>query len=520
MRLEIFKNYQQLHTWVGILSGLLLFICFFAGAVTMFKGPLNQWALQTDSQLPGIATAQYDTLIEKVLHAHPEASKAMTVYLPAAMPQHAPVQWVIENPDTHATTLWQASLDSNGTLLSRQTSVSAVGDFLDRLHRTAGIPGGDDHDAYGIFVMGFICILYFVALVSGLVIFLPTWFKDLFSFRKGDNNKRFFVDFHNILGISALPFHIIIALTTIVFAYHDVLYGAMREGVFKEQPLFYRPAPAPATEHQQQLLPIASFEQTIQQIEPQFVLTELRLNNLTSPNAIAIVGGLLEGEWIRGPKYAYWITDPYTASAGYTDMLPSNAGLAAKIVNGFFTLHFGSFGGHFIHWIYFALGICGSLLFLTGNILWVEARRKQSLQPERPLPQRRDIKILARLTTGSTLGCLLGIAIALLLAKVLPHQTLQINFWQHCGYYSTFLLCTFAAFIVKPSTLCQHLLSAIGVVLLLISLASVLSIHGRVDLGLDLIVALVCTLFAVALFLTRRHLKRRFKLAVTDQVWH
>mgnify|MGYP000309521048 FL=1 len=233
MRLESFKDYQQVHIWTGILSGLLLYICFVAGAFTMFKGPLNQWALQPEAILPAIKYEQYDTLIKMVLTEHPEASQAMTVYLPNAMPNHAPIQWVIEDEATHATTIWQASLDANDTLISQQVSISAIGDFIDHLHRTAGIPGGDDHDAFGIFVMGFVCILYFVAIVSGLIIFLPPWFKDLFALRKSKDNRRFWVDFHNILGISALPFHIVIAVTTIVFAYHDVLYGAMQQLVYK-----------------------------------------------------------------------------------------------------------------------------------------------------------------------------------------------------------------------------------------------------------------------------------------------
>ena len=139
MKLENYKNYQNIHIWTGILSGLLLYICFVAGAFTMFKAPLNTWALHQEHTLPPIAETQYDTLIKKVLQAHPEASAQLSVYLPNAMPKHAPVQWVIEDEDTHQHTYWQASLDKDGALISRNTSLSEIGDFLDHLHRTAGI---------------------------------------------------------------------------------------------------------------------------------------------------------------------------------------------------------------------------------------------------------------------------------------------------------------------------------------------------------------------------------------------
>lgn len=45
MKLQNYKSYQQVHIWTGIISGLLLFICFVAGALTMFKAPLNVWAM-------------------------------------------------------------------------------------------------------------------------------------------------------------------------------------------------------------------------------------------------------------------------------------------------------------------------------------------------------------------------------------------------------------------------------------------------------------------------------------------
>ena len=137
--------------------------------------------------------------------------------------------WLAEDPDTHVQTRWMASLDDNGRLLVERGSVSAAGEFLDQLHRTAGIPGHLGHESVGTLIMGLICGLYFLALVSGLIVFLPTWYSDFLTMRRGENRKRFWLDLHNILGLSALPFHIIIALTTFVFAFHDPIYGSLQK---------------------------------------------------------------------------------------------------------------------------------------------------------------------------------------------------------------------------------------------------------------------------------------------------
>jgi len=75
--------------------------------------------------------------------------------------------------------------------------------------------------------MGAISLLYMVAIVSGLVVLLPSLVSDLFALPvTAKNVKRMWLDVHNVLGLFNLPFHIIMALTAIVFAFHDQFYDA------------------------------------------------------------------------------------------------------------------------------------------------------------------------------------------------------------------------------------------------------------------------------------------------------
>ena len=41
---DIIKVYKDVHIWVGIVCGLMLFVAFYAGAITMFEKPLERWA--------------------------------------------------------------------------------------------------------------------------------------------------------------------------------------------------------------------------------------------------------------------------------------------------------------------------------------------------------------------------------------------------------------------------------------------------------------------------------------------
>lgn len=93
--------------------------------------------------------------------------------------------------------------------------------MIDELHRTGGIPGDMGHEQLGAYFMGVAGILYFLALVSGVIFLLPTLVKTLFALRRKKGPNRFWLDSHNLLGITALPFHIIISLTVVVFVFHD-----------------------------------------------------------------------------------------------------------------------------------------------------------------------------------------------------------------------------------------------------------------------------------------------------------
>lgn len=44
VRTDILRLAKELHTWVGICAGILLFICFFAGGLSMFQHDLSKWA--------------------------------------------------------------------------------------------------------------------------------------------------------------------------------------------------------------------------------------------------------------------------------------------------------------------------------------------------------------------------------------------------------------------------------------------------------------------------------------------
>lgn len=107
-------------------------------------------------------------------------------------------------------------------------------------------------------------------------------------------------------------------------------------------------------------------------IEFDFKLIEFNFFGLGILCVWLIMGGEFVGEIIWGFYYVYWVIDFYIVLVGYIVMFFLVLGIFGKVVNSFFMLYFGGFGESFIYWIYFVMGLSGCLLFLSGNIIWIE----------------------------------------------------------------------------------------------------------------------------------------------------
>lgn len=533
IRADILRVYLSLHSWVGIVAGLLLFIGFFAGALTVFKTPLARWSSPPALQMPSVSAQQYDTLIREVVRKHPEAQAEFTLHLQAREHQPAPLSW--SNAEAgHELDLTgklnYASLNQDNSLVVKQEPPSLIGELIDMLHRTGGVPGllGDEYA--GIYLMGIAGVLYFLALVSGLIIYLPVFFKDLFALRPGKNRKRFWQDAHNLLGVFSLPFHLLISVTVIVFAFHDLFYGSLARWVYGEQAMF-QPPPMQSYAAHRQLLPVQQVLEIAHQQAPQFTVSDLNYLRLDSPRPALRIALNSPDYLVQGAESTYLMIDPYNGAILNNRMVPEHANSWNQLVAPLFSLHFASYGGSLMRWVYFLMGISGAMLFYTGNLLWVEKRRKaqaraSSSNPDPAIPQQtRATRIMAALTVGVSLGSVLAVACALVSGKWAYLRVENLNYSYLWVYYLVFLgacswslyrgaaqsaydllrACVVAGLSIPASSLLAWLLPASGL-WVNTSLAS---------LTVDMTALLLALAFAWLARLTRR----RIVASAQDSVW-
>lgn len=518
MRSDLIRIYKTVHTWTGIVAGLALFIAFYAGAITMFKDTLDQWTT------PPAATTTYafplgqaPALIDKVLATNPAARRHFTLHLLPA--DTATLSW---QPTGESQTAY-ATPGADGVLEIHVRTPSDAARFIDILHMTAGIPGGF---SVGMGAMGVVSLLYGLALVSGVIVLLPTLVKDLFALRIGKNLKRMWLDAHNVIGILSLPFHVVMALSvvafglnTYIFAAQDrVIYGGTLNAAIDAQNPYYAKGPdGPA----KQVSP-REILKAVNERAPDFRPAELSYRGAGQPGATVFVSGDDPRFLARSGGFA--LLDPSTGRFLNAQFLPGADGNAwSAATSAFFALHFGSYGGEPVRWAYFFLGLAGAFLFYSGNLLWIESRRKAERRDAIPVAQRRASYFMAALTVGVTLGCICGISFTLAAGKLLAGRVDDLSACHAWIYYTVFLANIAWSFLRGGARASVELLGVAVVATLLVPVSSAAGwmvpssgmwfdpANAGVDLG--------AIVFAACFMWMRRAAARRVELGRRDSVW-
>lgn len=520
MRTDVVRTYKDIHSWVGIVSGIALFIAFYAGAITMFEEPLRRWASPPTS-LPGPpALEATPQLLTAVLAKFPEAAAQYTVHVQTSPDQPARVSWPLGAPREHAATVRMgASLDEHGELVAEQLHPAQVAEVIDVLHQQVGLPF--EHEV-SMPIMGLIALLYTVALVSGIIALLPSLAKDVFALRLGHNLKRMWLDVHNALGLFSLPFHLVMALTAVVFAFHDQFYAAQEELIYQGQ-LDQQWAQGRANLPDQAsdsppLAPAALLERVTAQL-PGLQVHEFAYRHLPNGAQVVNVVGSDTRHPMRAPTFGFATADPQSGTVLQTDYLPGHQQGWARLVSNFFALHFGSFGGLPMRWAYYVLGLAGAFVFYSGNLLWIEARRKRAARHGKLLPQTRASHVMATLSVGLCLGSISGISATLAAAHWLSAGMNGLYGWHQSVFYGVLLACCVWAWRRGAARGAVDLLWVAAATTLLIPLSSVLRAapaRWQPDmLPVDLTALLGALLYARIAWYTRQRVRNGGR----DSVW-
>lgn len=353
-----------LHSWAGIVTGLLMFIVCFSGAVVVFKNEIDLWANPSLAQLPRSAQpAPLDVVLAQLQARYPGAT-VETIALPDAV-----------NPSYFAFVRERGAPASTRTKVALRSDTGAVvgpvdsqlGQYLRMLH------------VFLFFgprwIVGFLGVAMLVLIGTGIVIHRKI-LAELFTQRWGRSSRVVMSDLHKSAGIWGLGFHILIAATGAWMGLAPLFeqgYRYVMTPTGRAEAQAPRPAP-PA-------LPLQSLDAmyaTAQRAVPGLEARYVSLRRWTTAGAEVSFTGNLRGHLASTARV------DIDAATGVPKKVhdPRTQGFWS-MVNGLMEpLHFGDFGGLALKWLYFVLGMTPAFLSISGTLIWLDARRQR----------RRDIQ--------------------------------------------------------------------------------------------------------------------------------
>lgn len=528
IRADIVRLYKTVHTWTGITCGFALFIAFYAGALTMFQEPIARWASPPAAGVAAVSLDDTARLLALVAAAHPEArEEGMTLHLRGHENEPARVTWEEDAPpqagDSHEHVHWWATLNPDGTLRATHEEPSELAELINDLHRRVGIPA-----PWGTYFMGMVALLYGVALIAGVIVLLPSLVKDFQVLRIGHNLKRMWLDAHNIAGVTALPFHLVIAITATAWGFWNPLLSAQETVVFggKQQLMMARDSqrwavPKPTGEAGAMLRPTQLLQRLKDQV-PDFEPSAMVFKNFGDQAAAVKFAGAERG-YVGDTRFGGVILSAVTGTL-IKDNRASHQDPDRRVGTAILALHTGEYGGSTITWAYFFLGFSGAWLFYSGNLLWIETRRRKAREGGE-VEQPRSTRLLGSATVGVCLGCVAGLSLTIVAAKWLHGRVADLAHWHAMIYGAVFLGSIVWAFVRGAARSAVHLLWLCAVATMAIPLTTLVArllpalgmwAHGSAaTIGVDVVA------FAGALSFAwmARATTRRIRTGPADSIW-
>jgi uncharacterized iron-regulated membrane protein len=393
MKPDTLRRLHSAHTWAGVSTSWILFIAFFAGSITVFSPEVHEWVVPQARRASAPTAQDVAALVAAVTQAHPPARAEFDISLGHSSQPIA--SWYSAGERVSAQL-------ADGVLVPPGRTESALSEFILELHYTLGLPG-----EAGMYLVGIACVIYGLALVAGLLIYVRNLIGDLFAWRAGRNLKQFWRDAHTMVGVLSLPFHITFAYTGAMFTIFVLMAAGLdrfalqgRAAPLIEHAFEVAPAPEPGGEAATPLHPavlIAAAKRVAPSLRPTF----FSYRHYGDANGTVQIYGQVSGALIQQGSIVLNSASGALIGASVPGrMHPANAASGTMLA-----LHYGRFGGFVTRWMYFGLGLAGAFLFYSGALLWIESRRR------RQAGQPRLHRSMARLTVGLCIGSCLGLAV-------------------------------------------------------------------------------------------------------------
>ncbi|MEM9690488.1 MAG: PepSY-associated TM helix domain-containing protein [Pseudomonadota bacterium] len=434
------QSMTWLHTWSGLVFCWILYFMFVTGTLGYFDAEIDHWMAPERAPAAEVPLREAYATAQDYLQENASGADRWFINHPSGRdrPQLS-VFWQLPTPDD------PSSVDAES--LTGNVELHAVsGEPLPELARETG--GGQvlyrmhyalhyiDFDiAYRI--VGAITLLMFVAMISGIVVHKKI-FKDFFTFRPA-KGQRSWLDMHNLLSVSSLPFLLMITYSGLIFVVTvwmpGIALGSYGFDVQKAQTELQAAIGAPAAERSGDNAPLADLGPVIDRVEDIWGAGNLSNINIEKPgdaNARIIVNPAQDDIFFFSSSLVF-----DGVSGALIEERPFTDSTAVGVAGAFLGLHEGLFADTVTRWLYFLAGLVGTAMVATGAVYWTSKRRKAAPDSMQP----RGFRVVECLNIGTIAGLPLAIAAYFLANRLLPLDLAQRAEWEVHVMFLTWAAC-------------------------------------------------------------------------------
>ncbi len=519
MKSKTIKKLYTLHSWVGIITGILLFVIAFTGAVSVFgRDEIKLWANPEIRTLAPVDTVKIERLIEEYATKVPEHYKEeVLVFLPGVRsstrlfimfeshhgepqtesewvegekpkPEHnPPVATIFEfDPVTYDYVQEKTGLVEELFAESQYDLSEFIVGFHADLHMGRPI---------GLLTTGVLGLTMMLSIVTGIFIHRKILVQ-FFTFRPRKNYSLMLNDGHKAIGVWGLLFNSVIAFTgaflglaivVLVPAAAFVSFGGDQDKLVET----FTAVPDPIILNITQPTAISAAFEHVFTIDEDAEISRMTIKGYGDKSAMMYLSAA-GGDSMAGQ------TAVYNADGKFIEIYSNFGrleGYSGAILDVMFPLHFGNFGGVFVKLIWAVLGLGTALLPLTGLMLWME-RGVNSTNPKYTLmTYQRFNRLIVGGCGGIVVATFLLFPANAFLKYIMVVDNVGPAIWW--PFFGSWLLITLSAFFVKCEKHFAKQLTILTAFILMLVLPIDLAVSGRemmsnftygqqISLGIDL----------------------------------
>lgn len=381
------RRWFELHSWIGIVTGLMMFLICWSGAVAVLSHEID-WLLDGRQRVTGPAVpspspspAAWGAWAASIRAAYPEA-QGVTLHAPLA--DGFAAQAVLDTPEQ---SMKRVFLDPATGQVLGESSYFNVQRFFRSLHMSLFDLGSERTWGYW-FVAAFAPLLLISSLTP--LVFYRRWWRGFLTLKRDRGPRVFWSDFHKLNGVWSLLFTWMIALTSV---WYLVEWFDVDLGYPAREPVASSPARSP--------LPVETLVARAQQAWPGLEIRSVGLPEGSYWGNVLYLDGQSEA-WLVRDRANYLMLDPGTGTPlRHQDI--RDVGWPERWVDTADPLHFGDFSGLPVKLVWFVFGLALSGLCLTGAYL--HAKRLQSESASRRAYWRGTRSAMAISVVAIGLAC-------------------------------------------------------------------------------------------------------------------